>query len=882
MIDRRWIAACLLSGALLFALPTPAPAQDPPRAAELAKQAMDRLIRGDFKEGLALAEEALRLDPECAAAYGARGYQRTIAGRYTLAAADLRRAYEGEPGNIYWPWQLVKAYMSLDQWQAALDVAEDAYGKKQQPAMLSLRGLARINLGDVDAGLADMDQAIKQRNEAALINRFDGYLFKADWPSLFEEGTRFLATRQPGAHAFFYQIRAMLERGRIDEAQRLADEAERLYGRYVEARLGRALVLGAPAAGPKYDPVRALAVARSAVGAQNQAIVPNTIARILFLAERHHDAIAELETRGRLSSFETRFLLGASHFRLGDTRAARTHLLEARRINPYVSRHAAAVPGLEAFLSRLDREVEAEGKSADRRALVEERTTSLGTLSEIETLVMRFQFERALGEFERYLGTLQSSLRKAETARRIDEVRGLATLFARLREGLNQGRIKDLALEVEGMKVTLTKALDAEWFEFAIPRGQGKGMWPGLGVETMLDFLERMNPTPEERFALGVLAWDFGLHKRAFETVEKATAADRKLLERRNGFVAHRRGLAIPEGGFESWKGAWVTPEEKENLAKGLVSWEGEWVTPGDREKLARGLLKVGTEWVPREEAELLRRGFKKFKDRWYTRSEYDALRSNWEVGWETETDHYRIKTNESEELARELGLLVEETYAECRRMHGGKEPSLPSGQKMTLYAFANFEDYRRYCVEQKAEDQLQASGFARSNSNVVAGWNKTGNTQQFLQTMSHEAAHLFYYRVAPSARPPSWYAEGLATQLEGFGWDGARYVFDRVSLSRLPFLKQAARAAELFTIDQLLTGDALQLIKQDTERALTFYAQCWALVYWLTEAAPAEAAEAFGRYRESVDGGSARDFKGFFKDPTRMEADYLKFVKGL
>ena len=128
---------------------------------------------------------------------------------------------------------------------------------------------------------------------------------------------------------------------------------------------------------------------------------------------------------------------------------------------------------------------------------------------------------------------------------------------------------------------------------------------------------------------------------------------------------------------------------------------------------------------------------------------------------------------------------MVEAAYLECKAYYGGEEPKLAGGETMTLYAFRSYEDYRKYCVETKTENHLGAAGFAKSDSNIVAGWNKTGDRQQFLQTMVHEASHLYYFRVSPAARAPSWYSEAMATGFEGFNWDGKVYKFTFVSECR-------------------------------------------------------------------------------------------------
>ncbi len=873
------LAAFLLAGALQSAF-----AQDPARAADLGRQAVELISRGDMKGAVQRAEEALRLDPECGPALGARGYVRSLEGRFLMAIDDLSRASKLDPENLWWPWQLCKCYMSLDRWRAAFDIADEAWPRFKAPALLSLRGHARINLGEVDAGLAEMDEAFRLRPEASTIDRFDGYYFKADWKELVEEGKRFLASnREVGSHALFFQVVGYMELGDHENARRATEESERRFPKYVESFLCRGYLHGDPAARDLYDYPRALAAIRSGTRsrAQQQAIAINAVARAHFRSGRFHEAVDELEAHGRLTSFDTLFLLGAAHFRLGNLREARRVLADAQRLNPYLSRHAQRVPGLAAFRSGFDRDVEADAKSPDRAALGAEREIAGMALAEIETLVRRFQFRRAAQEYRRWLDTTRSPFRRREIESRLAEVDGMATSFERLAEGLNAGRLEDLSIDVQGIKITLTKAVDGEKFEYRFPKGSGKGLWPGLGIGTMIDFLLKASPTPGERFSLGVLAWENGLPERAQELLQ-AAGADASLAPRLDGFLSRVHGIPIPEGGFVAFKGRYVTPGDKQNLEQGLVRFRNDWVTPADRAKLERGLVKEGDAWITPEEADLMHRGFRKYQDRWVAREEWEVLHSRWDSAFQEQTEHYDIRTNESEAFAKELARLIEKTYAECKELYGGKEPTLPGKERMTLYAFGTYEDYRRHCTETKHEAQLQAAGFASSDSNVVAGWDKTDNRQQFLQTMSHEAAHLYYFRIAPSARPPSWYAEGLATQLEGFQWDGKEYAFDRLSSSRVPFIRQAVDAKKHFPLADLFRGDALALINADPSRALTFYAECWALVYYLCHTSEAKHVESFRRYREAIDAGTDRPPAEFFPDLAQLEKDFLRFAKGL
>lgn len=878
---------CLLLAFVLMSLPcgrTPAQDADGDRAKQLAQDSIALTRSGSPSRALDLAEQAIELSPGTAAGWAARGYARSKMFERLSALDDYTRAVELEPANPQWYLYRIQCFMAMDRWQAAMDDAET--GRKQWPtaaAFLSLHGWCRINLGEVDQGLAEMDETVqKNPGQANYLNRFDGYFFKADWKEAHAEFQRMSALNAAPPYAYFYAVRALVESGDYAGANRIAEECKRRFSGNVETGLCFAYLTGTAAAKDYFDPDRAFRYASELQSNPPLAAMTNCVARISLQAGRYHDALQELVSHGRLTNFDSLLLLGITNLKLGRRADARRHLLEARRLNPYLLRHAEHDPALAEFIRSLDRDVAVEAKAADRRLLSEEQSLASLSVAEMETLLRRFQFDRALTEYEKYVKGLKSPLRKQEAEQRVAQIRGLASAFKRITGKVNAGQVKDLKIKAGALDATLTRTNSDGTFDFTVPKGSGKGYWAGIGVDTMLDVLQRAEPNAEELFALGALAWDSGVPDKSYDLLNRALKADAKLRGRLDYFLSDRLGLAIPEGGFVPWKGRWVTPADKANYEKGLLPWEDQWVTAADREKLGRGLQKVNDKWVPREEAQLLRMGYKKYNDKWYTRDEYEIVRSRWDAAYSLTTDHYEIKTNKSDEFCQELAKVIEVAYAECRKLYFGEEPKLSGNQRMTLYAFATFEDYRKYCADNKCEDHLQAAGFARSDSLTVVGWDKTSNQQMFLQTMAHEAAHLYYFRIAAAARPPSWYAEAMATQLEGFYWDGKAYVYDRVSQSRLPFIQQAVRGERHLKLDELLGGDALKLINADSEKALIFYAECWAFFYYLTHAADPKDKEAFDKFRENIDKGGQRDLKGYFRDPVKLEENFLKFVKGM
>ncbi len=850
-------------------------------AAEKAiREGRDAMARSEFEEAVRAMDRAVEAAPGWATAWTERGFAKARGGWIVPALEDLGKALELEPGATNVMNLRARVYMDLDEWQEAADQAAEVLSRAPTNAYAqSLHGRALVQLGEVDGGLQELRRAIGA--DPGFANDLPSSLrLTADWPAVIEASRAAIRARPDDcASSFSELICAYVELGKFDEAKAAVAEGERAVPQTVGLALGKAYLFGTPGA-PGFSEA---AAARELDASRDTAYLSNTLniaARNLFLNGRIRECLDLLETKGRRSNFETLFWIGACRWKLGDLAEARALFKDARRRNPYLAAHARRFPELAEFVASIDRELKGELEwQGDASGMRAEQARHLLTIAEIEALVKRYKFARAVSEYEKLLPTFKSAVRKAEVDARLPEVRGMAGALKRLVGAINGGSAK-LKATIGKSDLAIVKATDAA-FDFTIAKGEGRFPWAALDPDLFCDFAQQAGATEEELAGLGCLAWDAGRPAMAQKMFEAALKKDAKQKSLVTGFVARKRGIAAPDGGFVTWKGRYVTPEEKANLDKGLVLFEGQWVTAKDREQLARGLVKVGDKWLPGEEAELLKRGYRKVDGKWMSAEDVAALRGNWETAWTEETAHYAIRTNEGEQFAKDLAALIEAAYADFRETFG-VEPKLGSKEKMTLFAFRSFEDYRKFCIEQKAEDHLAAAGFATSDSLTVAGWNRTGNRQQFLQTMVHEAAHLYWFRIAPGAKAPSWYAEGMATYFEGFGWTGAKYAFNHVAEARLPFVREAMKAGRHMPIKELIAGDALALINSDSQKALLFYAECWALHFYLATTENKAYREAFRDYRKAVETGQPKTLLDFFPDAARMEADWVRFVTGL
>ncbi|MBI5366866.1 MAG: hypothetical protein HZA54_07500, partial [Planctomycetes bacterium] len=335
----------------------------------------------------------------------------------------------------------------------------------------------------------------------------------------------------------------------------------------------------------------------------------------------------------------------------------------------------------------------------------------------------------------------------------------------------------------------------------------------------------------------------------------------------RDDYLAARLGVPVPPGGFVVWQNRLVSTEEKTQREAGHVRWAGLWITKDELVNFAqKGFVKQDGRWLPKAEADLLAQGYRKYKDKWYTREELAALHADWENAWELETAHFAIRTNNPEEFLAELAAILEEDYRNCKEVFG-KEPS---GKKMNVYAFRTFEDYRNWCIKEKAEAQLRAHGYAIGARNYCCGYDALKSKDSFLSTMVHEGCHLFYARAYPGSDAPSWYHEGMATNFEGYTWDGKKLALNFVSKWRLPWIKQALKTGNYMPLAQFLDGDAGAAINKGVADSTLFYSTAWSLFYFLNHTDSPDLKVKWQKLRDLYDSGAGRAQKlspsGLFK----------------
>lgn len=113
------------------------------------------------------------------------------------------------------------------------------------------------------------------------------------------------------------------------------------------------------------------------------------------------------------------------------------------------------------------------------------------------------------------------------------------------------------------------------------------------------------------------------------------------------------------------------------------------------------------------------------------------------------------------------------------------------------------------------------------------------GRSRDTLMLAAHEGWHQYTQSTFREALP-MWLEEGLATYMEGFKQDRqdpSRIAFiPWANLERFFALRDAARKGRLVSLERVLNSTPQDLMAQNPNAALQYYAQVWALTHFLND----------------------------------------------
>jgi hypothetical protein len=216
-------------------------------------------------------------------------------------------------------------------------------------------------------------------------------------------------------------------------------------------------------------------------------------------------------------------------------------------------------------------------------------------------------------------------------------------------------------------------------------------------------------------------------------------------------------------------------------------------------------------------------------------------------------TAHYEIRTTLKDPLMLErLPSFVEAAYLGYQSQ---LPAPIPTQSTFSIYLFADreqWEDFTKAFTGEMAPMFMKIKAGAYYLNGSCVAYN-IGMSRTF-GVIGHEGWHQFNSRHF-RYRLPSWLDEGIATLFEAYRSDNGTFKFEPdKNLNRLGALKLTAAKGTTMTVEQLIALNPGEVIIENDDAVMAFYAQSYALVRFLRED---NYGRRLGRFHQMLLGGA-------------------------
>ncbi|HLO40103.1 MAG TPA: DUF1570 domain-containing protein [Phycisphaerales bacterium] len=165
----------------------------------------------------------------------------------------------------------------------------------------------------------------------------------------------------------------------------------------------------------------------------------------------------------------------------------------------------------------------------------------------------------------------------------------------------------------------------------------------------------------------------------------------------------------------------------------------------------------------------------------------------------------------------------------------------------MDTYLMANRPQWLDLCrsvlgPDDRSFEQIQRGGVTLGGRALLYN---VGPRDTFA-LVAHEGWHQYTQTVLKDPLPV-WLEEGIATYMEGYRWNRQRTATQFEpwrNFERFEALRRASDRGRLLSLQELVNTTPQDELARSDERALTYYAQVWALVHFLREGESGKYAE--------------------------------------
>ncbi|MFV2070925.1 MAG: hypothetical protein ACC645_28495, partial [Pirellulales bacterium] len=220
----------------------------------------------------------------------------------------------------------------------------------------------------------------------------------------------------------------------------------------------------------------------------------------------------------------------------------------------------------------------------------------------------------------------------------------------------------------------------------------------------------------------------------------------------------------------------------------GYVRLNDDWVTPFEQGMLRRGFVWHDTfGWLPQKYVERYEQGQRFYRGRWMSAAQEAAQRHDFNKAWEIESDHFRIKTNQSLERGVELSVALEHFHRffrrefaavfdspeQMRQLFSTKNARGRSRARHKVYYYQSREEFV-FRLREKQPGIEASNGLYLPADRTAYFFYSPNNFDANLETLFHEVTHQLLSEsqlklIEVGQHANFWLIEGIACYLESF-----------------------------------------------------------------------------------------------------------------
>ncbi|MFH1231730.1 MAG: FHA domain-containing protein [Planctomycetota bacterium] len=423
----------------------------------------------------------------------------------------------------------------------------------------------------------------------------------------------------------------------------------------------------------------------------------------------------------------------------------------------------------------------------------------------------KYQYTKALDLLNDFLKEIKTENIKTEVNGYMEDLKGEYSLFQNMLNNVSTSQ-SHKKIMVDNRVVWVTKA-DENGFEGSIAGLSGsvyKRQWVDIPSEVFLDLFPG-DLVKLERFYLATFCYNHNLLKEGQRILVSCLRLYPDEKWRVDGFLARYKDIPIPEGGFYEYKGKLVTAEEKAQI---------EIREKAEKEERERKIAELKKQIAPKGVI---------------NKPGADIEKLPWEQARITETAHYIVQANLSQEALNDICYVMECFYIEAKSIF---KLSQESQNKLKVYMFKEGKEYYDrggYRNGMYFGDRLMT--FYHPSTNP-----KSQNTTTILL---HEGIHQFIALVC-NAQVPAWINEGLATYYESSKFEGTFLKTNIVNYSRLSLIRDLIKKKDVPRLGDFINIRQINFSMYD-------YAHSWSLVYFFMNYNKGQYADELENYFEAI-----------------------------